>query len=160
MIGKKAGMDRIALGLAALLLCFGSVGAAGEDTKVVLITSAEARLPAPPMTALTKRAGVTRGPQINALSPKPDAKGVSSPFRFQVKFTARSGAKIDSESVHVVYLKQPLVELTDRLKQYINADGIDVAAAEAPPGTHSIKIDVKDSEGRAGSTTLTFNVAP
>jgi hypothetical protein len=106
------------------------------------------------------RAGVTRGPQIIALLPKPDAKGVSSPFHFQVKFVARSGAKIDSDSVHVMYLKKPLVELTDRLKQYIKADGIDVDAAEAPPGTHSIRIDVNDSESRAGSTILTFNVAP
>lgn len=156
-------MDRIALGFAALLLCFGSVGAAGEDVKVVLITSDEAQLPVISSTStfsLTMRAGVTRGPQINVLSPKPDAKGVSSPFHFQVKFVARSGAKIDSDSVHVQYLKRPLIELTARLKQYIKADGIDVDAAEAPPGTHSIRIDVKDSEGRASSTLLNFKVAP
>lgn len=153
-------MNRIVLGLAVLLLCFASVGVAAENTKVVLITSDEAQLPTTATSSLTMRAGVTRGPQISALLPKPDAKGVSSPFRFQVKFVARSGAKIDSDSVHVVYLKQPLVELTNRLKQYIKADGIDVAAAEVPPGTHSIRIDVKDSEGRAGSTLLTFKVAP
>ena len=160
MVGKEAGMDRIALGLAVLLLCFGSLEAAGENTKVVLITKNEAQLPTTATSSLTMRAGVTRGPQISALLPKPDAKGVSSPFHFQVKFVARSGAKIDFDSVRVVYLKQPLVDLTDRLKQYIKADGIDVDAAEVPPGTHSIKIDVKDSEGRAGSTVLTFNVAP
>ncbi len=160
MVGKEAGMDRIALGLAALLLCFGSLGAAGENTKVVLITSDEAKLPTISTSSLIMRAGITRGPQINALLPKPNAKGVSSPFHFQVKFVARSGAKIDFDSVRVVYLKQPLVDLTARLKQYIKADGIDVDAAEVPPGTHSIKIDVKDSEGRAGSTLLTFNVAP
>ena len=153
-------MDRAALGFAALLFCFWSVGAADEITKVVLITSDEAKLPTTSTVSLTMRAGVTRGPQISALLPKPDAKGVSSPFHFHVKFVARSGAKIDFDSVRVVYLKQPLVDLTDRLKRFTKVDGIDVDAAEAPPGTHSFKIDVKDSEGRAGSTVLTFNVAP
>ena len=152
-------MNCIASALAALFLCFWSVAAAGENTKIVLITSDEAQLPTPVTSSITMRAGVTRGPQISALLPKPDAKGVTSPFRFQVKFIARSGAKIDSDSVQVVYLKQPLIELTGRLKQYIKADGIDIEAAEAPPGTHSIKFDVKDLEGRAGSALLTFNVA-
>lgn len=152
-------MDRIVLGFAAFLFCFGSVGAAGENTKVVLITSDEAQLPAISTASLTMRAGVTRGPQISVLSPKPNAKGVSSPLHFQVKFVARGGAKIDLDSVRVVYLKQPMVDLTDRLKQFTKTDGIDVDEAEVPSGTHSIKIDVKDSEGRAGSTVLTFNVA-
>ena len=153
-------MDRVALAFVTLLACFASVGAAGEDAKVVLITSAEAQLPAPPPTTLTMRAGITRGPQIVVLSPKPDAKYVHSPLNFQVKFEARGGAKIDSDSIHIIYLRGPAVDLTGRLKQFTKIDGISVDAAEVPPGTHSIKIDLKDSEGRAGSTVLTFNVAP
>ncbi len=153
-------MHRVALAFATLFACLAGVGAAGGDAKVVLITSAEAQLPAPPPTTLTMRAGITRGPQIVVLSPKRDAKDVHSPLHFQVKFEARGGAKIDSDSIHVVYLRGPAVDLTGRLRQFIKIEGIDVDTAEVPPGTHSIRIDLKDSEGRAGSTVLTFNVAP
>jgi hypothetical protein len=82
-------MNRTALGFAALLVCLGSIAFAGEATKVVLITSDEARLPATPTTSLTTRAGVTRGPQISVSSPNPNAKSVSSPLHFLVKFAAR-----------------------------------------------------------------------
>jgi hypothetical protein len=153
-------MNRTALGFAALIVCLGSIAFAGEDTKIILITSDEARLPATPTTSLTTRAGVTRGPQISVSSPNPDAKSVSSPIHFLVKFAARGGANIDADSVHIVYLKHPLVDLTNRLKQFIKTDGIDADPVEVPPGTHSFKIDVKDSEGRTSSSVFTFSVVP
>ncbi len=153
-------MKRRALGLAAFLLCLAGAGIAGDSAKLVLITKDEAKLPTAEMASLTMRAGITRGPQISVASPSPDAKSIASPFHFQVKFAARGGANIDADSVHIVYLKHPLVDLTNRLKQFTKTDGIDVDPVDVPPGTHSIKIDVKDSEGRASSSIFTFSVAP
>ena len=153
-------MNLKALGFVTFLVCLTDLASAGEPVKFVLITSEEARLPAAEMASLTMRAGITRGPQISVSSPNPDAKNVSSPIHFQVKFVARGGANIDANSVHIVYLKQPLVDITNRLKQYIKTDGINASPVEVPPGTHSFKIDVKDSEGRSSSSIFTFDVAP
>ena len=153
-------MNRNTLGFAALLMGVASLASAGEPAKLTLITSDEARLPSTETSSLTMRAGITRGPQISLSSPNPDAKSVSSPIHFQVKFAARGGANIDADSVHIVYLKHPLVDLTNRLKQFIKTDGIDADPVEVPPGTHSFKIDVKDSEGRTSSSVFTFSVVP
>jgi hypothetical protein len=153
-------MNLRALGLAGLLMCIAAVAAAGDAAKLVLITKDEAQLPAAELGSLIMRAGITRGPQIDVVSPNPDAKNIPSPVHFQVKFAARGGANIDADSVHVLYLKRPLVDLTNRIKRFTKTDGIDVDLAEVPPGTHSIKVDVKDSEGRASSSVFTFSVAP
>jgi hypothetical protein len=62
-------------------------------------------------------------------------------------------------SVKVTYLKNPTVDLTKRLTASTQADGIDVAAAEIPPGVHHIRVNVKDSEGRAGAASFALKVA-
>ena len=143
----------IALGLA------GPAWAQSAPAKVVLITETEANLPSLPDSALTMRAGVTRGPKIVLLSPTANAN-LKSPFHLQLKFETFGGAKIDPESLKVTYLKNPSVDLTTRIAPLTQGNGIDVAAAEVPPGTHHIRVNVKDSEGRAGSANFALKVAP
>jgi hypothetical protein len=128
-----------------------------SPAKVVLITEAEAGLPPLPDSALTMRAGVTRGPKIVLVSPSASAS-VRSPLHLQLKFQTFGGAKIDPASVKITYLKSPAVDLTSRVGPV--ADGIDLAAAEVPPGVHHIRVNVKDSDGRAGSASFALKVAP
>jgi hypothetical protein len=56
-------------------------------------------------------------------------------------------------------MKSPFVDLTPRLKNAISANGIDFSKAEVPPGTHTIRITVKDSEGRETNTVVNLVVA-
>jgi hypothetical protein len=119
------------------------------------ITEKEAALP----LNLDPRRGITRGPIITVLSPAPGAGLVNSPLHFKVKFESRGGAKIDIESTLVTYEKLPAVDLTQRIGAFIRPDGIDVENAEVPPGTHRIRIDVSDTDGRTGSVDLIFTVA-
>lgn len=49
--------------------------------------------------------------------------------------------------------------MTQRLTPFIRADGIEVAAAEMPPGAHRVRIDVKDSDGRSTTDYLIITVA-
>ena len=121
---------------------------------VQLITNEEAKLPA--AAKLTARGGLTRGPSIKVLSPA-DSK-VKIPFDMKLIFEPHGGAKIDPDSVKMTYLKSPLVDLTDRIKPYISANGIDMAKVEAPPGEHHLKVQVTDSKGRVGSTIVNFVV--
>ena len=145
---------------AALLIALGASGAAfAQATPVVLVTKAEAELPSLPEAALVLRAGVTRGPKIQLVSPLAPA-GTASPFHLRIKFETFGGSKIDASSLKVTYLKNPSVDLTPRLGPLTQPDVIDIAAADIPPGLHHIRVNVKDTEGRAGSANFALKISP
>lgn len=120
-----------------------------------LINAKEAALP-PASGALATR-GISRGPAVKLISPEADTP-VQSPFDFKVSLEARGGEKIDPNSVKVVYMKSPFVDLTPRLKSSITASGIQFSKAEVPPGTHTIRITAKDTEGRETNSVVTIVV--
>jgi len=120
-----------------------------------LISAKEAALPPAAGTLATR--GISRGPAIKLASPEADTP-VMAPFDFKVNFEPRGDAKIDPSSVKVVYMKSPFVDLTPRLKSAISANGIDFAKADVPPGTHTIRVTVKDTEGRETNSVLNLVV--
>ena len=122
---------------------------------VVLITLDEAQLPTP-KGVFAPRA-ITRGPRIE-LSDS-DSGELHSPLRLQLKFKGFGGASINLDSLHVTYLKQPNVDLTSRVRPYVQPAGIEIPDAEAPPGQHFVRIEIQDSEGRRTVTTFLLNVS-
>jgi hypothetical protein len=120
-----------------------------------LITSKEAALPAASGALATR--GISRGPAVKLNSPEADIP-ISSPFDFKVLFEARGEGKIDPNSVKVVYMKSPFVDLTPRLKSAITPTGINFSKSEVPPGTHTIRITVKDMDGRETNQVVTIVV--
>ena len=118
-----------------------------------LISSKEAALPA----AGGQTRGISRGPTIKVSSPTPDV-ATASPFDFRISFVPRGESKIDVESVKVVYMKSPFVNLTPRLRESISDKGIDFSKAEVPPGNHTIRVTVADNEGRETSSVFTLLV--
>ena len=133
---------------ASLVLGFASVAQAMD-----LITEDEARLPTAPRIA--SRGGITRGPSIKVVSPDPNGQ-IKGPFAMKVQFQAHGGAKIDPSSVKVTYLKKPSVDLTPRVKNGITEGGIALDGVNVPAGTHDIKIDVTDADGRTKSEVVSF----
>jgi hypothetical protein len=123
----------------------------------ILITDEEAKLPPPKGAVAADRRGVTRGPKIKFLE---DGEALHSPAHLQLTFESFGGAKIDPDSVKVTYLKTPNVDLTPRVKSFVQASGIDIPDAELPVGDHMVRVDVKDSDGRIGSTSFVVKVAP
>jgi hypothetical protein len=121
-----------------------------------LITPEEAALPPMKGAVANSNRGITRGPKI-AVTEENAAK---SPIRFQVKFQPLGGSTIDTEGVKVIYLKQPNVDLTPRVKPFVQPTGIDMPDAQLPPGDHLVRIDVKDSEGRVSTTSFVLKIAP
>jgi hypothetical protein len=97
--------------------------------------------------------GVTRGPGVKLLSPE---AGKKDGLPLKLSFEPRGSAQIDTASVQVTYLKSPTVDLTPRLKAAIRPEGIDLSAVAMPPGEHSIRVSVKDDEGRLGSAVITL----
>ena len=120
-----------------------------------LITAKESALPAASGTFATR--GISRGPAVKLNSPEVDTP-INSPFDFKILFEARGEGKIDPNSVKVVYMKSPFVDLTPRLKSAITPTGINFSKAEVPPGTHTIRVTVKDMDGRETNQVITIVV--
>ena len=147
----------IAVTAVALVAAF-ALGPLHAADKLVLVTAEEAALPPVPTGELSRR-GVTRGPKVSLISPA-SVTGQKSPLHLQFKFESFGGAKIDPNDVKVVYLKKPAVDLSQRVKPFTQGVGIDIGEAEIPPGDHTFRIDVKDSDGRAATALFTLNVVP
>jgi len=145
-------MRKTLLGLVAAGLL-----SSGAAQATQLITEEEAKLPPPKGAITTDRRGILRGPKVEVVSP---SDAVSSPLRLQLKFESFGGAKIDPDSVKVIFLRSPNVDLTSRVKPFIQADGIIMQDAELPPGEYMVRVDIKDSDGRPGTAMFTLKVAP
>jgi len=128
----------------------------GEARAAQLITDEEAKLPPPKGAIAADRRGILRGPKVEFISP---GETVHSPLRLQLKFEAFGSSKIDPESVKMTFLRTPNVDLTPRIKPFVQASGIDMPDAQLPPGDHMVRIDIKDSDGRPASTSFVLKIA-
>jgi hypothetical protein len=123
----------------------------------VLITAEEAQLPPPRGAVMADRRGVTRAPKIKYAG---EGETIHSPAHLKLIFESFGGAKIDPDSVKMTYLRTPNVDLTPRVKSFVQASGIDIPDVELPTGDHMIRVDVKDSDGHIGSASFILRVAP
>src|ERR1700686_4571963 len=121
----------------------------------VLITEEEAKLPPPRGAVAADRRGITRGPKIEFVASN---EPIHSPMHLQLRFESYGGAKIDPASVRVTYLRTPNVDLTGRIKPFVQATGIDIPDAQLPAGDHMLRVDIKDLDGRIGSTIFAVKV--
>ena len=149
MLKRSVFCRKLAMATAAAALSLPLLHAHAMD----LITEEEAKLPSAPRIA--SRGGITRGPSIKVVSPDPHGQ-VKPPFAMKVQFQAHGGSKIDASTVKVTYLKKPSVDLTARLKPGISESGIAMDTVNVPAGTHDIKIDVTDADGRTKSEVVSF----
>lgn len=144
--------------LPAVIATAAMLTAAQAADPVQLITREEAGMSAPPKTTAGTR-NLTRGPGIDTL-PTPD-KGVDGkPFRLNVRFLPANGVPVDPATVRVLYRRDPPVDITQRIKQYITPVGIDAPSVVVPSGSHVIEIEATDKEGRIGRRQLMLTVAP
>src|SRR5260370_25190762 len=111
-------MTRFFLGLVPALALY-----CGPAASEVLITEAEANMPAAIDAALPRR-NVTRAPLVEQVSPSPDA-GVHSPLPLKIKFTAHNKATIDPANVKATYLRKTPIDLTERLRKHAAPDAIE-----------------------------------
>jgi len=134
-----------------LILCASLAMSLPALAQVQLITDAEAHLPDGKNTATR---AITRGPGIRFESAT-DVPAKS--FGFKVTLEPRGGAKVDPQSLKVEYLKEPIIDLTERVKAGLKGNTIDLPQTKVPVGNHPIRITVRDSEGRTGSQTISLN---
>ena len=156
----------------SLLLPVCSSGLATAIAACVLLTSpaahaqwlvtpeeAQASQAAPqPLTPRTAPAATPGAPRVNLLAPNL-SNTVPSPTRIQVRFEATAPARIQPETFKVRYGAFRL-DITNRITaaSKVTAEGIDVAEAALPKGSHRLFIEIQDSMGRVGERVVAFVV--
>ena len=124
-----------------------------------LVTNDEAALPIGAVPKLELRGSPTRRPTVTVVSPPPGAGLMHSPIDLKLHFQAFGGDQIDPESVIITYVKQPAIDITQRIARYIPPAGIDALQAEVPAGAHHFWIELKDRTGRVGAAEFSFQIA-
>jgi hypothetical protein len=126
----------------------------GPANAMQLITRQEAALP----NDEPSRAGITRGPKVVLVNPAATAGFISSPFNLRIRFDTFGRTKVDVDSIVVTYKKRPAIDLTQRIKSFIQPTGINLDGVLVPPGEHRIRIDLKDTDDQSGFTEFTLKV--
>ena len=118
--------------------------------QVQLVTSEEANRP-DQQISLTR--AISRGPTIKLIS---NAAVDSKTFLFKIAMDPKGGAKLDTHTFKIEYLKNPSVELTERLKFALTGNQLSIPAASIPKGVHTFKVSVKDTDGREGQSVISL----
>ena len=154
--GKVCGIVLAVAGLSACAVL--QEGSAPAPDLLVLVTPEEAALPdapePPPGARFERRSSGLRrdkeeappGPEIVVESPEPD-KTYRPPVPIDVRFVSRSDVPIDPESLRVTYLKFWGIDITDRVKEFLVGDRIQVPNAKLPSGRHRLRVSISDQKG-------------
>lgn len=124
-----------------------------------LITPEEAARPMANSEVIGFRA-LTRAPSIRLISPDATGQPLKTPLNLRLQFQAHGGSVIDPDSIRVTYLREPKVDLTERMRRHIQAQGIDMRDAELPPGDHQLRVEVRDRDGRQSVEVINLTIRP
>lgn len=135
----------------SLLLC--PFSAAAKSQEDWLITPEEAAMaPAADANGISKgglteigREDINTGPQIEILKPA-DGGRAPSPVEVAVRFIPRLDL-VDLASLKVSIVKFITIDITDRIRPYATAEGIQLKEANVPSGKHRVRITVSDKAG-------------
>ena len=112
-----------------------------------LITPQEAAQPEPPSLLGVKCSRLEGdGPQIKISSPKLN-EPVFSPFVVDVSFEAPPDKSIDYDSLRLMYLKFIPIDLTDRVRGYLNKNRLVLKDVNVPQGQHCLQLLIAYTTG-------------
>lgn len=97
-------------------------------------------------------------PLIEVIRPNP-LNNLSLPFAVELRFSSRSGAPIDPNSLRVSYGFMR-VDLTERIRKSatVTAEGLRAESVEIPKGKHRLNVTVADTVGHVGEKEIQFSV--
>jgi len=125
---------------------------------LTLITAEEAAQPDAPVPRGIKMTTVQEnGPQIKIYSPNPD-EPIRIPFLMDIAFEASSNKAIDPTSLSIKYLKLISIDLTDRIKPYLNDNRLTVKDLKVPQGKHHLQFSIAYTSGEKTTMDIVLNV--
>jgi hypothetical protein len=141
----------------SVLVVLGGIGqsfAASPDSW--LITPDEAVLAPAIDDGIRSRALNDAGPGIEIVKPA-EGEIVPSPAEILIRFLPKTVA-VDLSSLKVTLLKFIPIDLTDRLKPYVNPNGIAVKEANVPAGAYRVRITLSDAQGKTSMREISFEI--
>jgi len=125
---------------------------------LTLITAEEAAQPDALIPRGIKMTTVQEsGPQIKIYSPNPD-EPLRIPFLMDIAFEASSDKTIDPTSLSIKYLKLISIDLTDRIKPYLNDNRLTVKDLKVPQGKHHLQFSIAYTSGEKTMMDIVLNV--
>lgn len=135
----------------------------GGDTKVagplVLVTQAQLdAMPRDTTVAWGTPKTDPNGPVIQIDSPE-NGGVYKGPFPIKVEFRdGPSGQPVDMDTLKLEYKVAWGIDITDKVRAYIDGTQIDVAESALPEGRHTVEIQIEDTAGHRSSRIFTVTV--
>jgi len=152
--------NREKLALRWCLLCFLLATYSFAEDTLTLITPEEAAQPDAP-TIKTRGIKITRtegdGPQINIHSPNLE-EPLRIPFLVDITFEASLDKIIDFDTLSVKYLKIISIDLTGRIRPYLDNNRLTVKNVKVPQGRHRLQLFIAYKSGEKTTMEVVLNV--
>jgi len=113
---------------------------------LTLITPEEAAQPDAPIPRGIKTKTEGNGPQIKVYSPNLD-EPLRVPFIMDISFEASSDKTIDFDSLKIKYLKLVPIDVTGKIKPYLNNNRLMVKDVKVPQGKHRLQLFIAYTSG-------------
>ena len=96
-------------------------------------------------------------PTIELLSPDVKDDDLTSPLKFELRFEAYGDASIDLDTLKITY---GFLNITKRIIKgaEVTESGILARNAEIPPGSYSVRVEIRDTKKRRSSRKFKFTV--
>lgn len=142
-------------GLFLLLVLFANYSFAGDF--LTLITPEEAAQPDAPIPRGIKSRTEGNGPQIKIHSPNLE-EPLRIPFVMDIAFEASSDKIIDFDTLSIKYLKLIPIDLTGKIKPYLNNNSLMVKDVKVPKGKHRLQLFIAYTSGEKTTVEILLNV--
>jgi len=125
---------------------------------LTLIAPEEAAQPDAPIPRGIKLATIQEnGPQVKIYSPNLEGP-LRIPFVMDIAFEASSDKTIDFDSLSIKYLKLIVIDLTGRMKPYLNGNRLLVKDLKVPQGKHRLQFSIAYTSGEKTVMEIVLNV--
>ncbi len=126
---------------------------------VELVTRAEIEaLPDDVFSSRGASPGDPDGPIIELESP-PESGVHAAPIAIRVRFRPGPlGHAVDPGSLRVEYKKAWGFDITDRVREFLSASGIDIERAMLPSGRHTVEVEIADVAARVSRRLFSVTV--
>ncbi len=129
----------------------------GAGDCLTLITPEEAAQPDAPTPRGIKTRTEGNGPQIKIYSPSPD-EPLRIPFIMDIAFEGLPDKIIDFDSLRIKYLKLVPIDLTGKIKPYLNNNRLMVKDVKVPKGKHRLQLSIAYASGEKTMMEIVLNV--
>lgn len=146
------------LGVSSLLFALFATDTSAGDF-LTLITPEEAAQPDAPMIRtrgikMTKTEG--DGPQIKINSPNLE-EPLRIPFLLDIAFEASSDKTIDFDTLSIKYIKLISIDLTGKIKPYLDNNRLMVKDVKVPQGKHRLQLFIAYTSGEKTMMEIVLN---